>query len=70
MKHEEAALIGGLRQVVDDMLVRFAAEPSLLLQPPPRDEALLNLLCSLVTTIAIHDSAQSGPAQQLGPHQK
>ena len=49
MSHESAALIGGLRQAVDDMLVRFATDPSLLLQPSAHDEALIQVVSSLVS---------------------
>jgi len=65
MAHEEAALLGGLRQAVDEMLVTFAAEPSYLLQPPPRDEALLNLMTSLVCTTAVHDSEAEPASSSL-----
>ena len=58
MRHEEAALLGGVRQAVDNMLVRFAAVPAFLMRPPPTDEMLLNLMTSLVTTTAIHEVEQ------------
>ncbi len=52
MSHDTAALIGGLRQAVDNMLVRFASDPSLLLQAPPHDDALIQVMETLVSSRA------------------
>ena len=50
MPHESAALVGGLRQAIDDMLVRMAMDPSLLMQPPPHDEAIIQTVNTLVSS--------------------
>lgn len=48
MSHEEGALIGCFRQTVDDLLVRMATDPSLVMHPTPRDEAITSTLSALV----------------------
>ena len=50
MPHEAAALVGGLRQAIDDMLVRMATDPTLLMQPPPHDDAIIQATSSLVSS--------------------
>ena len=61
MSHDSAALIGGLRQAVDDMLVRFATDPSLLLEPSPHDQALVQLVETLVSCKATPPSLPALP---------
>ena len=61
MSHDSAALIGGLRQAVDDMLVRFASDPALLLHPSPHDEALMQVVSTLVSCRATPPSLPSLP---------
>lgn len=61
LSHDTAALIGGLRQAVDDMLVRFATDPALLLSPSPHDEALIQVVESLVSCKATPPSLPSLP---------
>lgn len=61
LSHDSAALVGGLRQAVDDMLVRFATEPGLLLQPSPHDEALVQVVETLVSCKATPPSLPSLP---------
>lgn len=50
MPHATAALTGGLRQAVDEMLVRVATNPSLLTQPAPHDEAIIHAVAALVSS--------------------
>lgn len=52
MSHESAALIGGLRQAVDDMIVRLATDPSLATDPPPHDAAIIQAVLALVSSKA------------------
>ena len=52
MSHESAALIGGLRQAVDDMIVRLATDPSLATDPPPHDSAVIQAVHALVSSKA------------------
>lgn len=49
MSHESAALIGGLRQAIDDMIVRLATTPSLATDPPPHDCAIIQAVQNLVS---------------------
>ena len=50
MSHESAALIGGLRQAVDDMLVRMATDPTLATQPSPHDSSILQAAYTLTSS--------------------
>lgn len=50
MSHESAALIGGLRQAVDDMLVRMATDPTLATQPSPHDSSILQAVYALTSS--------------------
>lgn len=50
MSHEAAALIGGLRQAVEEMLVRVATDPSFLTQPSLHDEAIVQAVTTLVSS--------------------
>lgn len=50
MSHESAALIGGLRQAVDDMLVRIATDPNLLTEHSPHNDAIIQAVTALVTS--------------------
>ncbi len=52
MSHESAALVGGLRQTVDDLLVRMAMDPSLITCPSPNDEAIIQAVGALVSSKA------------------
>ena len=63
MSHEVAALIGGLRQAVDDMIVRLATDPALVMNPPPHDSAIIQAVQALVSAKAtppsLHDNEPS-----------
>ena len=63
MSHEEGALIGCFRQTVDDLLVRMATDPSLVLHPTPRDEAITSVLGALVC-IKSTSPGMAQPAQR------
>ena len=52
MSHEAAALIGGLRQAIDDMVVRLATDPTLVMNPSPQDSAIIQAVQSLVSSQA------------------
>jgi ATP-dependent RNA helicase A len=52
MSHESAALIGGLRQAIDDMIVRLATDPTLTTDPPPHDSAIIQAVFALVSSKA------------------
>ena len=52
MSHESAALIGGLRQAVDDMIVRLATDPALAMAPSPYDSAIVQAVFALVSSRA------------------
>ena len=49
MSLEAGALIGGLRQAVDDMLLRMATNPDLLIQHSPQDDSIIHAVESLVS---------------------
>lgn len=69
MSHEEGALIGCFRQTVDDLLVRMATDPSLVLHPTPRDEAITSVLGALVC-IKSTSPGMAQPAQRRYVHLK
>ena len=50
MSHDSASLIGGLRQAVDDMLVRVATDPNLLTEHSPHNDALIRAVTARVTS--------------------
>lgn len=52
MSHDSAALIGGLRQAIDDMIVRLATDPTLATDPPPYDSAIIQAVFALVSSKA------------------
>ncbi len=45
---EAGALIGGLRQAIDDMLTRMATNPALLCRHSPLDDEIIHAVESLV----------------------
>lgn len=45
---ETGALIGGLRQAIDDMLTRMATNPTLLSRHSPLDDEIIHAVESLV----------------------
>lgn len=62
MSHESAALIGGLRQAVDDMIVRLATDPTQTMDLPPSDSAIIQTVASLVSLkSAPSDGPQTSP---------
>ena len=61
MSHDSAALIGGLRQSVDDMLVRIATDPNLLTQHSPHNDAIIQAVVALVTSKATPPNIPSLP---------
>ena len=64
MSHTEAALIGCFRQTVDDLLVRMATDPTLVMHPPPRDEAIIRTLSALVCIKSASPGDTSQPTQR------
>jgi ATP-dependent RNA helicase A len=60
MSHESAALIGGLRQAIDDMVVRLATDPALLTNPSPQDSAIIQAVQALVSSKATPPTPQEG----------
>ena len=50
MSHDSAALIGGLRQSLDDMVVRVATDPNLLTQHSPHNDVIIQAVTALVTS--------------------
>ena len=52
MSHDSAALVGGLRQAVDGLLMRVAAEPSLLAQPSTVDDAIMQVVGGVASSKA------------------
>lgn len=52
MSHKSAALIGGLRQAIDDMIVRLATDPSLATNPSSQDSTIIHTVQSLVSSKA------------------
>ena len=58
---ESASLIGGLRQAVDDMLVRMATDPTLLTHHSPYDDAIIQAVGSLVSSKATPPSLPQLP---------
>lgn len=61
MSHESAALIGGLRQAVDDMIVRMATSPAQVMDPPPLDAAVVHAVQTLVSSKATPPTAPNEP---------
>ncbi|XP_065917877.1 ATP-dependent RNA helicase A protein-like isoform X2 [Dysidea avara] len=60
MAHQSAALVGGLRQAIDDMMFRMSSIPEQLLDPSPQDQATIQAVKALVScnsTPAIATSA-------------
>lgn len=50
MTHQSAALIGGLRQAIDDLMVRISFDPQQLLDPSPQDQAIIRAVKALVSS--------------------
>ena len=62
MSHESAALIGGLRQAIDDMIVRLATDPAQVTDPPPHDSDIIQTVSALVSLKATPpDVPQTSP---------
>ena len=49
MVHQSAALVGGLRQAIDDMMFRMSSNPEQLLDPLPQDQATIQAVKALVS---------------------
>ena len=49
MTHQSATLIGGLRQAVDDLMVRISSDPQQLLDPSAQDQATIQAIKALVS---------------------
>ena len=49
MAHQSAALVGGLRQAIDDMMFRMSSNPEQLLDPSPQDQATIQAVKALVS---------------------
>ena len=63
MNLEAGALIGGLRQAVDDMLLRMATNPELLTHHSPQDDEIIHAVESLVS---IKTTPPAAPPPQFG----
>ena len=62
MSHESAALIGGLRQAVDDMIVRIATNPAQVTNPLPLDSAIIQAVQALVSSKATPPTLPEEPS--------
>ena len=62
MSHESAALIGGLRQAVDDMIVRIATNPAQVTNPLPLDSAVIQAVQALVSSKATPPTLPEEPS--------
>ena len=60
MTHRSAALIGGLRQAIDDLMVRISSDPQQLLDPSPQDQAIIQAVKALVSA----NTTPAPPTQQ------
>ena len=49
MSHQSAALVGGLRQAIEDMMFRMSSNPEQLLDPSPQDQAIIQAVKALVS---------------------
>ena len=63
MSHESAALIGGLRQAVDDMIVRLATNPAQVVDPPLLDSAVITAVQALVSSKATPPNLPEEPSR-------
>ena len=61
MTHQLAALIGGLRPAVKDLMVRISTDPQQLLDPSARDQTTIQAVRALATPPAMQ---QQQPQQQ------
>lgn len=64
MTHQSAALIGGLRQAVEDLIVRISSDPQQLLDPSARDQATIQAVRALVSCNATPPAMQQQQPQQ------
>jgi ATP-dependent RNA helicase A len=67
MSHESAALIGGLRQAVDDMIVRIATNPAQVIDPSPLDSAVIQAVQALVSSKATPPTLPEEPSHGPPP---
>lgn len=49
MAHHSAALIGGLRQAIDDLMVRISSNPQQLMDPSAQDQAIIQAVKAVVS---------------------
>ena len=49
MTHQSAALVGGLRQAIDNLMIRISSNPQQLLDPSPQDQAIMQAVKALVS---------------------
>ena len=64
MTHQSAALIGGLRQAVEDLMVRISSDPQQLLDPSARDQATIQAVRALVSCNATPPTMAAMQQQQ------
>jgi len=67
MTHHSAALIGALRQAIDDLMVRISSDPQQLLDPSAHDQAIIQAVKALVSCNTTPVTTQQQQQQQRQP---